>query len=95
MRKSAMKKPKIITKLPGPKAKEVLRRDNKYISPSYTRSYPLVIEKGKGLWVTDIDGNRFLDLAAGIGVVASGHSHPAVVAAAKRNWKYNFTKVVH
>lgn len=83
MRKSAMKKPKIITKLPGPKAKEVLRRDSKYISPSYTRSYPLVIEKGKGVWVTDIDGNTFLDLAAGIGVVASGHSHPAVVAAAK------------
>lgn len=83
MRKSAMKKPSIKTNLPGPKAKEVLRCDNKYISPSYTRPYPLVIEKGKGVWVTDVDGNTFLDFSAGIGVVASGHSHPVVAKAAK------------
>lgn len=83
MRKNAIKKPSIKTDLPGPKAREVLRRDNKYVSPSYTRSYPLVIEKGKGVWVTDVDGNTFLDFSAGIGVVASGHSHPVVAKAAK------------
>lgn len=83
MRKSTMKKPSIKTNLPGPEAKEVLRRDNKYVSPSYTRPYPLVIEKGKGVWVTDVDGNTFLDFSAGIGVVASGHSHPVVAKAAK------------
>jgi 4-aminobutyrate aminotransferase len=81
--KAKVKRPFIKIMPPGPKAKEVLRQDNKYVSPSYTRSYPLVIEKGMGVWVTDVDGNTFLDLAAGIGVVASGHSHPAVAKAAK------------
>jgi len=74
-----MKKPKIITKLPGPKARRVLRQENKYVSPSYTHPYPLVIERGKGVWVTDIDGNLFLDFSAGIGVVATGHSHPEIL----------------
>ena len=78
-----MKRPKIITELPGPKAKEILRRDHKYVSPSYTRTYPAVIQKGKGVWVTDVDGNVFLDFSAGIGVVATGHCHPEIVAAIK------------
>lgn len=79
MAKKNMKKPDIKTALPGQKAKGVLRQESKYVSPSYTRSYPLVIEKGSGVWVTDIDGNTFLDFSSGIGVVATGHSHPEVV----------------
>ncbi len=61
-----------------------MRRDNKYVSPSYTRAYPLVIKKGTGVWVTDIDGNTFLDFSAGIGVTSTGHSHPAIVDVIKR-----------
>ena len=84
MTKKNIKKPEIKTALPGQKAKEVLRLESKYVSPSYTRSYPLVIEKGSGVWVTDIDGNTFLDFSSGIGVVATGHSHPEVVDAIKK-----------
>jgi 4-aminobutyrate aminotransferase len=73
--------PKIRTALPGPKAKLVLDLDGRYISPSYTRSYPLVAEKGRGIVVTDVDGNEFLDFSAGIAVTSTGHCHPAVVAA--------------
>jgi 4-aminobutyrate aminotransferase len=79
-----MKKPKIRTELPGPKAREFLKRDSKFISPSYTRSYPAVIEKGSGVWVTDVDGNEFLDFSSGIAVLATGHCHPEVVDAIKQ-----------
>ncbi len=79
MKKTKNKMPQIKTKLPGPKARDVLRRDSKYVSPSYTRPYPFVMNRGKGVWVTDIDDNVFLDFAAGIGVVSTGHSHPAIV----------------
>ncbi len=67
--------------LPGPRAQAIMDRDNKYLSPSYTRGYPLVIERGEGAMVTDVDGNRFLDFNAGIAVVSTGHCHPAVVKA--------------
>jgi len=77
-------RPKIITKLPGPKALRYLRKDKKYISPSYTRVYPAVIEKGEGVWVWDVDGNKFLDFNAGIAVCATGHCHPKVVEAVKK-----------
>jgi len=73
--------PKLITSLPGPKAKAIIDRDEQVISPSYTRSYPLVAERGEGAMVEDPDGNRFLDFAAGIAVVATGHCHPKVVKA--------------
>ena len=73
--------PEIITPLPGPAAQAVLDKDNRYISPSYTRGYPLVIDRGEGLVVTDVDGNRFLDFTSGIAVCNSGHAHPKVVAA--------------
>lgn len=76
-----MKKPKIRTALPGPKAKAFIRRDKSYVSPSYTRFYPLVAETAKGLWVKDVDGNEFLDFTAGIAVCATGHCHPQVVKA--------------
>ncbi len=75
--------PILRTPLPGPKARAVVERDQKVLSPSYTRSYPLVIARGEGAIVEDVDGNRFLDMNAGIAVVATGHSHPKVVAAVR------------
>src|SRR5580704_2435914 len=75
--------PDIRTPLPGPKAAALLARDAEYVSPSYTRVYPLVVERGSGAVIEDVDGNRFLDLTAGIAVTAAGHCHPEVVAAIK------------
>ena len=71
----------IKTSLPGPKAKALINRDQAVVSPSYTRGYPLVIERGSGSLVEDVDGNVFLDCAAGIAVNSTGHSHPDVVRA--------------
>lgn len=71
----------IKTALPGPKAKAIIERDGKVVSPSYTRGYPFVMARGAGAIVEDVDGNQFLDCAAGIAVNSTGHSHPAVVAA--------------
>lgn len=68
-------------KLPGPRALELIERDHEVISPSYPRGYPFVMDHGRGTEVWDVDGNRFLDFAAGIAVVSTGHSHPAVVKA--------------
>ena len=76
-----MKKPQIKTSLPGPQAKKLIKLDKSYVSPSYTRVYPLVVDKAKGLWVHDVDGNLFLDFTAGIAVNATGHCHPQVVKA--------------
>jgi 4-aminobutyrate aminotransferase len=76
--------PKIKTALPGPKAKRVLANDQKYISPSYTRSYPLVAKSGRGIVITDVDGNEFYDFSAGIAVTSTGHCHPHVVAAMQK-----------
>jgi 4-aminobutyrate aminotransferase len=76
--------PKIMTALPGPNAKRVLAGDDKYISPSYTRSYPLVAKSGRGIVVTDVDGNEFFDFSAGIAVTSTGHCHPEVVAAIQK-----------
>jgi 4-aminobutyrate aminotransferase len=76
--------PKIRTKLPGPKAEKILAGDARYISPSYTRSYPLVVKRGRGVIVEDVDGNEFLDFSSGIGVVSTGHCHPEVVAAMQK-----------
>ena len=73
--------PHIKTPLPGPKAKALIERDSAVVSPSYTRGYPLVIERAAGCIVEDVDGNTFLDCAAGIAVNATGHSHPEVVKA--------------
>jgi 4-aminobutyrate aminotransferase len=78
-----MKKAHIKTELPGPKARELLARDALVDSPSYPRDYPFVMSHGKGAQVWDVDGNRFLDFAAGIAVCSTGYSHPAVVQAIK------------
>ena len=76
-----MDAPVIKTPLPGPRAAALIARDRKSVSPSYTRDYPLVMAGGQGAVVEDVDGNRFLDCAAGIAVNATGHAHPEVVKA--------------
>jgi 4-aminobutyrate aminotransferase len=73
--------PQIKTTLPGPRAKVLLERDQRFVSPSYTRIYPLVAARGSGAVIEDLDGNLFLDFTAGIAVVSTGHCHPHVVAA--------------
>jgi 4-aminobutyrate aminotransferase len=79
-----MKLPRVLTQLPGPNAKRVLERDAKVMSPSYTRDYPLVAKRGRGAVVEDVDGNLFLDFAAGIAVCSTGHCHPKVVEAIQK-----------
>jgi 4-aminobutyrate aminotransferase len=76
--------PEIVCPPPGPRARAVIERDQRVVSPSYTRCYPLVAECGQGAMVEDVDGNRFLDFNAGIAVVATGHCHPRVVEAIQR-----------
>ncbi len=78
------KLPALLTSLPGPEAKKIVAQDQALLSPSYTRDYPLVARRGYGALVEDVDGNVFLDFAAGIAVVATGHCHPAVVAAIQK-----------
>ncbi len=78
------KLPAIKTALPGPAAREIVALDAQFISPSYTRSYPLVIKRGLGAMIEDVDGNIFLDFNAGVAVCLTGHSHPRVVEAIKK-----------
>ncbi|MGC0775267.1 MAG: aminotransferase class III-fold pyridoxal phosphate-dependent enzyme, partial [Candidatus Acidiferrum sp.] len=75
------KLPRLVTALPGLNAKRIVESDSKFMSPSYTRDYPLVAKRGHGAIVEDVDGNAFLDFAAGIAVCSTGHCHPKVVAA--------------
>src|SRR5437868_5197220 len=79
-----VKTPRLITALPGPKAQQVIVADAKFMSPSLTREYALVAKKGHGAIVEDVDGNEFLDFAAGIAVNSTGHCHPEVVAAIQK-----------
>jgi 4-aminobutyrate aminotransferase len=78
-----MKSQHITTELPGPKARAILERDAEVVSPAYPRDYPFVMSHGRGAEVWDVDGNRFLDFAAGIAVCSTGHAHPQVVQAIK------------
>jgi 4-aminobutyrate aminotransferase len=78
------KLPVLLTPLPGPKAREVIAHDAQFVSPSYTRGYPMVAKRGRGAMVEDVDGNLFLDFAAGIAVVSTGHCHPRVVEAIQK-----------
>jgi 4-aminobutyrate aminotransferase len=75
--------PDLVTEIPGPKARAHVQYDERWTSPSLPRAYPIVPVRGQGLTVEDIDGNLFLDFAAGIAVTSTGHSHPAVVGAIK------------
>jgi 4-aminobutyrate aminotransferase len=78
------KLPRLIGALPGPNAKRIVDYDAKYVSPSYTRDYPLVAKRGRGAMIEDVDGNLFLDFAAGIAVCSTGHCHPKVVEAIQK-----------
>ncbi len=78
------KLPRIITSLPGPKAQAIVDRDSQFVSPSYTRTYPLAVQRGRGAMLEDADGNLFLDFNAGVAVCVTGHAHPRVVEAIKR-----------
>src|SRR5205807_10534613 len=84
MTTKALAGPKIKTALPGPNAKRILAGDEKYISPSYTRSYPIVAKEGRGIVVTDVDGNEFFDFSSGIAVTSTGYCHPDVVSAIQK-----------
>jgi len=75
--------PKIVVPPPGPRAQAVVRRDQAWTSACYIKEYPLVVDRGRGAMVQDVDGNRFLDFMAGIAVSATGYGHPKVVAAVK------------
>ncbi|MGC1660530.1 MAG: acetyl ornithine aminotransferase family protein, partial [Candidatus Acidiferrales bacterium] len=79
-----LKLPHLVTPLPGPNAAKLVERDRAAVSPSYTRDYPLVAKSGRGSIIEDVDGNKFLDFAAGIAVVSTGHCHPQVVAAIQK-----------
>ncbi len=74
---------RLVTDLPGPKAQRLLARDAKVVSPSYPRDYPFVMDYARGAEAWDVDGNRFIDFAAGIAVTSTGHAHPKVVQAIK------------
>jgi 4-aminobutyrate aminotransferase len=70
--------------LPGPRARSVVAKTGEYVSPSISRFYPLVVESAHGSLVQDVDGNQFIDFAAGIAVLSTGSTHPKVVEAIKR-----------
>lgn len=76
--------PRIVTALPGPNAQKIVAHDSKYVSPSYTRTYPLAVQRGRGAMLEDVDGNVFLDFNAGVAVCITGHAHPRIVDAIKR-----------
>lgn len=75
-----------VKELPGPKAKEVIERNFKYLAMTTQdpENLPIVIERGEGIRVYDVDGNVFYDFASGVGVINVGHSHPRVVEAIKK-----------
>ena len=73
--------PSIRTELPGPRAKAIVDRDRAHTSHAYLKEYPLVIARGEGVMVEDVDGNRFLDFMSGIAVSSTGYGHPKVIAA--------------
>src|SRR5260370_2223621 len=73
--------PSLVTTIPGPLARKMIEDDERLISPSYTRSYPLAVKSGRGTRIEDVDGNQFLDFTAGIAVNSTGHCHPELVKA--------------
>lgn len=79
-----MRRPVLRTALPGPKASAIIEQSTATVSSSYTRDYPLVADRTEGVWVTDPDGNEFLDVTAGIAVTSTGHCHPKVVEAIRK-----------
>ena len=80
--------PSIVVPPPGPKAQAVVARDAEWTSTCYIKEYPLVVARGSGVMVEDVDGNRYLDFMAGIAVSSTGYGHPKVVAAVKEAASY-------
>src|ERR671910_1726675 len=78
---AAREYPRIVVPPPGPRAREIVARDAEWTSTCYIKEYPLVVSRGKGVMVEDVDGNRFLDFMAGIAVASTGYGHPKVIAA--------------
>lgn len=68
----------------GPKSRKVIARDQRVVSPSYGRETSFVFQRGKGVWVWDPDGKKYLDFSAGIAVMNIGHANPAVERAIRR-----------
>jgi 4-aminobutyrate aminotransferase len=81
---ASITEPRIVTELPGPRARAILERDSQFVSPSLPRAYPLVPARGAGAVIEDVDENAFLDFNAGIAVCSTGHAHPDVAAAIQR-----------
>jgi 4-aminobutyrate aminotransferase len=79
-----MQPPRVSGPFPGPKAREILALDRKFMSQSMTRLYPIVAEQGSGCWISDVDGNFFLDFTAGIAVSATGYLHPGITEAIEK-----------
>ncbi len=80
-----LQRPSIKTELPGPKSREIIDADSRYVTPSYPRpDYKLVVNHASGVWITDPDGNSFLDCNAGVAVCSTGHCHPEIVAAVQK-----------
>jgi 4-aminobutyrate aminotransferase len=75
--------PYIVTPPPGPRGRAIIAQDRRHSSTSYVKEYPLVVERGVGAMIEDVDGNRYLDFMAGIAVASTGHAHPRVVSAIK------------
>lgn len=73
-------KPKLVTSIPGPNGKKIVKKDTKYLMTT-TKCAPVAAARGKGVIIEDVDGNRLLDFASGIGVLNTGHCHPRVVKA--------------
>ncbi|MGH9820729.1 MAG: aminotransferase class III-fold pyridoxal phosphate-dependent enzyme, partial [Pyrinomonadaceae bacterium] len=87
-----LQRPSIKTELPGPKSREIIEADAQYVTPSYPRpDYKLVADHASGVWITDPDGNVFLDCNAGVAVCSTGHCHPEVVAAIQKQ----VTELIH
>src|SRR3954463_14817418 len=83
MTASPKKYPNLVPKLPGPQTQAIIEADARYVSQSYTRAYPLVVERGQGAMLEDPDGNQFLDFNAGVAVCSTGHAPPEVAQAIK------------
>jgi 4-aminobutyrate aminotransferase len=79
--------PQIITSLPGPKAGKLIKKDDKFVSKSHTKEYPLVVKRARGAIVEDVDGNKFLDFTSGVAVCGTGHCHPEVVRVIRKQAK--------
>jgi len=91
--------PRIKTPPPGPKSSDILKKDQQFVSSSYFRTYPIVVESGKGCITVDVDGNEFIDLGAGVAVLQTGHGHPAVLDAVQQELQriqhYPFAGIRH